>query len=570
MAIEIMVNISRRNFLKSVGLAITPVMVSRTPLACCTPPPCFLAMDLAIPNGKARTGVLDQLESILKPDSFKHYVNYFNTMEDENVVNLISNAQSWLWMKSNIPLFECPDKAFEEIYYYRWWTYRKHIKQTPDGFVLTEFILPVKHAGKYNTISCPLGHHIREGRWLHNQKYLKDYVMFWFRKSEVLGTPYGGLRRKASCGLTENDGAAQSHLHQYSGWYVDSLYHLYLVHQDKKFLVELLPDIVCDYEKWEKENLLDSGLFWQHDVRDGMEESISGSRRAKNIRPTINSYMYANARAISKIAEMAGKTDLSTEYANKAAKLKSLFQKMLWDDKSKFFKVRLENGELSDAHEAIGFIPWYFNLPEAGYEQAWAQLIDPEGFWAPYGITTAERRHPKFRSHGVGTCEWDGAVWPFATSQTLVAMANLLNNYEQSYVTKDDYFNALKTYAKSQHKTGKPYIGEYLDEKTGCWLKGNSERSRYYNHSTFCDLVITGLAGLRPRDDKIIEVSPLLPSDGWDWFCLDKILYHGRFITILWDKTGDKYGKGSGLRIYANNKEIVSSDTCERVIGHLP
>ncbi|MFZ2148800.1 MAG: glycosyl hydrolase family 65 protein [Sedimentisphaerales bacterium] len=546
-----MVNISRRNFLKSVGPAITPVMVQGTPLAyqlCqshgsagCAALPCFLA--------KARTGVIDQFESILKPDSFKHYVHYFNTMEDENIVNLISNAQSWLWMKSNIPLFECPDKAFEEIYYYRWWTYRKHIKQTPDGLVLTEFILPVKHAGKYNTISCPLGHHIREGRWLHNQKYLKDYVTFWFRM---------------------NDGAPQKHLHQYSGWYVDSLYHRYLVHQDKEFLVELLPDIVCDYEKWEKEKLLDNGLFWQHDVRDGMEESISGSRRAKNIRPTINSYMYANAGAISKIAEMAGKTDLSMEYADKAAKLKSLFQKMLWDDKSKFFKVRLENGELSDAREAIGFIPWYFNLPDPGYEQAWAQLVDPEGFWAPYGITTAERRHPMFRSHGVGTCEWDGAVWPFATSQTLVAMANLLNDYEQSYVTKDDYFNALKTYAKSQHKTGKPYIGEYLDEKTGCWLKGNSERSRYYNHSTFCDLVITGLAGLRPRDDKIIEVSPLLPSDGWDWFCLDRIPYHGQTITILWDKTGDKYGQGSGLRIYANNKEVVSSDTCERVIGHLP
>jgi len=37
----------------------------------------------------------------------------------------------------------------------------------------------------------------------------------------------------------------------------------------------------------------------EYDVRDGMEESISGSRRAKNARPPLNSYMYGNAVVIS-------------------------------------------------------------------------------------------------------------------------------------------------------------------------------------------------------------------------------------------------------------------------------
>ena len=36
-------------------------------------------------------------------------------------------------------------------------------------------------------------------------------------------------------------------------------------------------------------------------------------------------------------------------------------------------------------------------------------------------------------------------------------------------------------------------IDRYLDEVTGYWLKGDQERSRYYNHSTFNDLMITGL-----------------------------------------------------------------------------
>ena len=35
--------------------------------------------------------------------------------------------------------------------------------------------------------------------------------------------------------------------------------------------------------------------------------------------------------------------------------------------------------------------------------------------------------------------------------------------------------------------------------------------------------MITGLVGLRPRLDDTIEVNPLIPTDKWDWFCLDNV-----------------------------------------------
>jgi hypothetical protein len=301
-----------------------------------------------------------------------------------------------------------------------------------------------------------------------------------------------------------------------------------------------------------------------------MEESISGARTIQNMRPPLNSYMYANALAISKVAEMAGRDDVAKEYAAKAAKLRLLIHELLWDDEAKFFKVRRPTGEFADVREEIGYIPWYFDLPTPGHEQAWQQLLDPRGFAAPMGITTAERRHPQFRSHGVGTCEWDGAVWPFATSQTLVALANVLRNYQQQYVSRADYFAALLTYARSHRYRGKPYIGEYLDERNGTWLTPDSNRSRYYNHSTFCDLVISGLVGLVPRDDETVVVDPLVPADTWDWFCLDNVSYHDRMLTILWDRTGEKYHKGAGFRVFSNGVEIARSDELTRVIGKLP
>jgi len=488
---------------------------------------------------------------ILPASSFAPHIARFNAMEDENVTNLISNAQSFAWLAANIPRFECPDREVEEIYYFRWWTFRKHLKQTSNGFVFTEFLVPMRHAGAHNTISCAAGHHLAEGRWLRDARYVDDYTRFWLRG---------------------NNGRPQTHFHKFSSWFAAAVWDRYLVNGDRAFATNLLDDLFADYRTWENERKLPEGLFWQHDVQDGMEESISGSRTAKQARPTINSYMFANARAIASIARLAGREKLATEFDAKAGELQRLTQEKLWDDGAKFFKVRRENGQLADVREAIGFIPWAFGLPDAGkgYETSWAQLADPRGFRAPFGITTAERRHPAFRTHGCCKCEWDGAVWPFATSQTLTALANVLRDYKQPFVTNEDYFDAFLTYTRSHRFDGKPYIGEYLDETTGAWLKGRQERSRYYNHSTYADLLIIGVIGLNPRADDVAEVHPLLPAGTWNWFCLDGVKYHGRMLTIVWDRDGSRYQRGAGLLVFADGTQIARAESLQPVTGRLP
>jgi len=149
-------------------------------------------------------------------------------------------------------------------------------------------------------------------------------------------------------------------------------------------------------------------------------------------------------------------------------------------------------------------------------------------------------------------------------------LANLLRDYHQSVVTSRDYFAAFLTCVHSQHADGKPYIGEYLDEVTGNWINGKGGRSRYYNHSTFADLVITGVVGLRPRADDVVEVDPLLPAGTWDWFCLDGVKYHDHFLTIIWDRTGAHYGRGPGLIILADGHEIARGNTLSQLTGKLP
>lgn len=483
-------------------------------------------------------------------------------MEPETIVNYIPNSNSWVWLQNNIPLFECPDREVEEIYYFRWWSFRKHIKQTSKGFVINEFLTSVSHAGEFNTISCAAGFHLAEGRWLRDDRYLNDYTKFW---------------------LHGDHGKPQPHFHKFSSWFAAAAWDRYLINGDKKFITRLLPDLVADFHAWETERQLPNGLFWQYDVRDGMEESISGSRTTRNIRPTINSYMFANARAIADIARLANKPKIAEEFTTKANELKRLTQQQLWDTNANFFKVLIATDPsvssvpyvLSSAREAIGFIPWMFSLPDAAPADttAFAQLTEPQGFSAPFGLTTAEHRHPEFRNRGIGTCEWDGAIWPFATSQTLYALANYLRTQKDisptSHLTPHTYLDAFLTYTRSQRAHGKPFIGEYLDEVTGDWINRN-DRSRYYNHSTYGDLLITGVIGLIPRADDSVEVNPLLPPNTWDWFCLDGVKYHGHMLTVIWDRDGSRYGRGAGLRVLANGKPIAHSIVLDRITGKLP
>ncbi len=502
---------------------------------------------------------------LLDPEQFRRYVEYFNSMLPEDVINWIPDSRAWEWMRENIPLFSCPDPEVEEIYYYRWWAYRKHIKKTPAGFILTEFLRPVRHAGDYNAISCALGHHLAEGRWLRDRRYLDEYLNFWLRTGDN-----GGLRPD---------------LHRYSGWVAWAAYERWLADGRTAFLVSLLDALILDYRAWEQERRRPDGLFWQFDVRDGMEESISGSRTARNARPTINSYMYGNARALARIAALAGRPAEAARLQAEADRLRRLVQQKLWDPQAAFFKTLLESGVLADVRELAGYTPWYFSLPEPGrgFELAWRQLMDPDGFYAPYGPTTAERRHPGFRIAEQGDdCQWNGPSWPFATTVTLKALANVLHEYPQRTVRREDYLRTFLIYTRSHRlrlEDGRtiPWIDENLDPFTGRWQarwmkirKGTFYgRGDHYNHSGYADLLITGLVGLRPRADDLIEVHPLLPDQTWDWFCLDRVPYHGRSLSVLWDRTGRKFGRGPGLHLYAGGRRIAHASGLRRLTARL-
>ena len=510
---------------------------------------------LALPHLVQRAeGQPSPAHPVIEPDKFQHYFQQFSN--DEMAMLGEDDPPAWDWFEQNIPWLDVPDPEIEEIYYFRWYSFKKHIKQTPDGYVIDEFEENVPWAGKYNTISCAAGHHIREARWLRNPRFVEDYTNFWFGSN-------GEPRR-------------------YSFWAADAVYQLFLATGNRQFAINLLPALRNNYAAWEETHRDPNGLYWQIDDRDGMEFSIGGS----GYRPTINSYMYGDAAAIARLAGIAGETKIAEEYQAKADSLRQLIESRLWNPADKFYETvpRGAKEGWSGVREEVGFVPWYFDIPPASHASAWTQLFDQQGFAGAFGPTTAERRSPRFNFKNPHECLWNGPSWPFATTQTLVALANLLNQQGSSSITRDDYFRLFSTYTKSQHirrPDGKAaaWIDEDLDADTGEWiardiLKSRNQpppnRGRYYNHSGYADLLITGLIGVRPSPANQLEIHPLLPAGKWDYFGLDALPYHGHLLTILYDRTGRRYRRGAGLTVLCDGRVIGHADSLSPISVSIP
>ncbi|MBO5454639.1 MAG: hypothetical protein J6A69_11870 [Clostridia bacterium] len=489
-------------------------------------------------------------------DILKKYVDKFNKNDEEIYINKIDNNHAYEWLREEIPIFECPDKDIEETYYFRWWTYRKHIKETDFGFMISEFLPTVPWSGKYNEIVAAAGHHLCEGRWLKNSKlYLKDYINYFLDNSK------SG--------------------HNYSIWLIYAIHQMCLVTDDWDMGENFLEKICNYYTEWEKQHLLKNNMFWSVDDRDAMEYSVSGTtkdlRPLKGIRPTLNSYMCADAWAIAEFAKRLNNKEIAEKYTKKYESLKNNINENLWQ--SGFYRAFhfedenignsakdiIENCHIDSPKELIGYIPWMFGIPENGKESVFKFLTDENCFYTNFGLTTVEKTNRRFLYEVNHECLWNGYIWPFAISQTLTAMRNMIFNYPDGKKYMSDFCKLIKQYAKIHKRiTDDGKTINWIDEvkhplrdewssreilKNWGWKEetGGYERGKDYNHSTFCDLIISGIAGIKYEND-IFTVSPIIP-DEWDYFKLENLHIKGKTYSVYYDKSGEKYNLGTGLII---------------------
>src|ERR1022692_481684 len=122
--------------------------------------------------------------SVLKPGDYHHYVDTFHQEEQEATGKLYEGEggeDSWAWMQREIPWFDASDKQFEEVYYFRWYAWKKHLVRTPHGYIVTEWLPKPEFAdGSYGALPDAAPFHIAEARWLRDPAIAEDNARYWF------------------------------------------------------------------------------------------------------------------------------------------------------------------------------------------------------------------------------------------------------------------------------------------------------------------------------------------------------------------------------------------------------
>lgn len=500
------------------------------------------------------------------------------------------------WWDINVPRFECPNPSMEAVYDYRWEVVYRHLRYASAkiGYVATEFCtMEDTWSGKYGAISCPAELQLNELRWLRDARYASDFLRYW---------------------LCEREGYA----HNYSWSIGKAAQEVCCVLGDWRLPEEHLADLIWHQEQWDigrvrypNDRGYDPyrGLYW-NTGRDSsgefnlascqLDEKLRGIegykiRGGAGYRPDVNANMYGNLQAIAHFAHRVGDTALEEHYQARADALRRRVLSELWDSRRSFFMHRwrydeyaqddvpgqksireysfswdtnclnqggtgFQQGQRGILHgrELSSYWLWQYDMipvdSDIDYDVAWKALRDPAIFEAPYGPCSAEQADPWF-SVIYGECRMNGDSWPLLTSRTLTALKHTLQTRSISHVSRRDFSELMDTYTRTQRKNGRPYCAESHDPYRPCWTV-DREEGRHYFHSSYCDLIITGLAGIVPREDDVFQLHPLFPEN-WPYMALENLRYHGRDLSIYWDADGSRYGLGAGLTVLANSQVLL-------------
>ncbi|PQE29377.1 six-hairpin glycosidase protein [Rutstroemia sp. NJR-2017a WRK4] len=472
------------------------------------------------------------------------------------------------WYLDRIPFFESSDADITNVYYYRWKIFRSHQRDLgANGYISTEFLNDVSwQTNPWASLNDATGFHLLEGRWCRDRRFKEDYANFIFSSS--------------------------SNRRQFSENMADGVWKGYLIDGDINSASQLLDEMQTVYNAWADSYNSTRGLYWVEPLRDATEYTISsidasggtdGFTGGESYRPSINSYQYANAKAIANIASAKGGLQSVVDtYTSRAAAIKKAVQASLWNSTFEHFIDRyyvsnnyVKNWAPIRGRELVGYVPWTHDLPDdtTAYAQSWKHILNTAQLAGEHGLRTNEPSYQyymrQYRYAGTQPeCQWNGPVWPYQTTQVLAGLGNLLDHYPNSsaanVITRANFLSLLKQYAQLHYLNGTLNIEEDYNPATGLPIVGLA-RSPHYFHSGFVDLVISYLIGVRGRADDYLEVNPLVANTPLTYFRIENIPYHGHTLAVQYDSSGSRYGT-KGLQIEIDGKVAASAAAAQRVV----
>ncbi|MFI1359328.1 discoidin domain-containing protein [Streptomyces sp. NPDC020898] len=459
-----------------------------------------------------------------------------------------------LWWAQNVPYIDVPEPAIKKSVYYRWWLMRFNNLdadipgQTFQFPTSTEGVL-----GYNNAIALTQPMHIDDLKYLRNPAYAYgDWL-------SVGQTSKGGR-------FLDNPGDPENWSNSYTQYIAEAAWKSYQLHGGQ-------PGIAASLARYAEGDVKGQLAHYDHDNNKLIEydwgaltgndaDAVSFHWKPGTMDRAESAYQYSGALAAAQAYEATGNTAKATEMRTLATQIKDAIVNVLWNPNRQLFEHRLKStNEWVPWKEINNYYPFSVGaVPNTtAYKQALRLYDDP----AQYPI------FPFYTANQVDKKAAADAGEPgsnnFSTINSTVQLrlySSVLRNYSNSWMTATDYKKLLYWNTWAQYVGGNtqwPDANEFWAD----W-NGSSINYRSWIHHNILGssnwTVIEDVAGLRPRSDAKVELSPI--DIGWSHFTVNNLRYRNADLSVVWDDPADgvvRYpGVPEGYSIYVNGNRAAT------------
>jgi len=178
---------------------------------------------------------------------------------------------------------------------------------------------------------------------------------------------------------------------------------------DGEFLNEIYESLVRWNSWWfEKNDLNHNGLCeYQHPFSSGLDDSPLWDEGMPVESPDLNTYLYLQLEAMSRIAREIGEQIDSLKWEKQAEQISRKMVEILWDNQAGLFWA-YRNGRRVDVRTPFNLFPLLTgSMPPEITSRLVAHLTDEKQFWPRYPVPTVALDDPKFDPNQM----WRGPTW---------------------------------------------------------------------------------------------------------------------------------------------------------------
>ena len=507
---------------------------------------CWLSRDVTVPaGGSVELKVVIAFTTEEIPESTEQYLRFAGLGNLEAV--RAQKAEYNLYWAENLPYIDVPKKAVQKAIDYRWWLERfNSLDANIPGY---DYQYPVTIEGVLgynNAIILTQPMHLQDTKWLRS-----PYLAY--------GQLLSAGNSSQSSAFLDNPGNRNNWNNHYGQYLAEAGYEAFNVigggaEVAENFAYYFGHDATGQLDHYGNHIEGRDLIAYRNNYMTGNDaDTISmhapgtGTWKAHGE----NAYVWAAADAAAKLYEQLGNTEQAKYYRDLADKIKADVLELMWCEECQKFETYAvrPTGTQHNANQ-----PNLVKYTESNNYNYFAVGLVPDDA----ASVTKYKEALKAFSNGK-----EFPIFPFYTANQVhnqeVSGSNNFSNINFT-VQLRLYESALRTYDKEQ-----TYITDDMLAMMAEWMAWNvypdAGDIRYPNNNEFHNidgrtyenyyrswiyhnilgnytyLFIEDMAGIQPRSDEKIELSPI--DFSYDHFMVNNVRYHGHDLTVVWDKPDD-------------------------------